>query len=295
MSSEQSNESPWCNPCQSYHPVSQPCFDAATAVRCSECGAENGWHRTSCLRHPRFIVSSSERRCGECGHEGCTIDGICACGHKCVFPATGAGEGEQRLIEVAAQSYVDGFDAAASPVPIAEGEPPQCYWCKHPDHSEKVCPVPHLATGKHGLAGSYPCGCSLSSPPPTAAPVLDWNEDRCMFCGGKTPHEPDCSHGRPGTTTPSDAARKCARAIVGTVFENTAASHETLRAVMIERIADYLLAQLSSSEPPSVYNCSCGAACTAEEYIEHLLKGHDQGHRAWDLFNHAIKNALESQ
>lgn len=38
-----------------------------------------------------------------------------------------------------------------------------------------------------------------------------------------------------------------------------------------------LLPQLSSSAPPSTYHCSCGAACTAEEYIEHLLRGHDRG------------------
>jgi hypothetical protein len=30
---EQSNDLPFCNPCQSYHPVSQPCFDAATRPR----------------------------------------------------------------------------------------------------------------------------------------------------------------------------------------------------------------------------------------------------------------------
>jgi hypothetical protein len=54
-------------------------------------------------------LSSSERRCGDCGHAD-AIDphGRCMsvyydaggslvyCGHKCVFPATGTGEGEQR-------------------------------------------------------------------------------------------------------------------------------------------------------------------------------------------------------
>lgn len=49
---------------------------------------------------------------------------------------------------------------------------------------------------------------------PTAAPVVDWDEDRCMFCGGKTAHEPDCSHGRPSTVTPSDAARERASIIL---------------------------------------------------------------------------------
>lgn len=39
----------------------------------------------------------------------------------------------------------------------------ECYWCKHPDHGDKVCPVPRLAVGKHGLSGVYPCGCSLST------------------------------------------------------------------------------------------------------------------------------------
>jgi hypothetical protein len=42
------------------------------------------------------------------------------------------------------------------------------------------------------------------------------------------------------TTTTSDSAREAARQIVGTVFENTAASNETLEAKMIDRIIDYL-------------------------------------------------------
>lgn len=52
----------------------------------------------------------------------------------------------------------------------------QCYWCKHPDHDNKVCPVPYLAQGAHGLAGSYPCGCSLSTVIPDAPdehPAID--------------------------------------------------------------------------------------------------------------------------
>lgn len=27
---------------------------------CSECGAENGYHRTNCLRHPRFTAMSTD-------------------------------------------------------------------------------------------------------------------------------------------------------------------------------------------------------------------------------------------
>jgi len=33
--------------------------EAVTAVRCSECGAENGYHRTACLRHPKFAVPAT--------------------------------------------------------------------------------------------------------------------------------------------------------------------------------------------------------------------------------------------
>lgn len=55
---------------------------------------------------------------------------------------------------------------------------------------------------------------------------------------------------RAARVQPVDDARvrEIAEQVVGTVFDNTAASHETLRAVMIERIADYLLPQLSSDE-----------------------------------------------
>jgi hypothetical protein len=46
---------------------------------------------------------------------------------------------------------------------------PMCYWCKHPDHGDKVCPVPYLAIGNYGLSGAYPCGCSHSIVISTAA------------------------------------------------------------------------------------------------------------------------------
>lgn len=57
-------------------------------------------------------------------------------------------------------------DLSAAPVAQPEADPvgvPRCYWCQHPDHGNKVCPVPHLAIGKHGLSGSYPCGCTRST------------------------------------------------------------------------------------------------------------------------------------
>lgn len=74
---------------------------------------------------------------------------------------------------------------------LAEGEPPQlCGICIAA--GRVYCPPEHW-------------------PAPAAAPVVDWNEDRCMFCGGKTAHEPDCSHGRPSTVIPSDAAMEAAR------------------------------------------------------------------------------------
>ena len=38
-----------------------------------------------------------------------------------------------------------------------------CYWCKHPDHGDKVCPVPYLARGEGNIVGSYPCGCTHST------------------------------------------------------------------------------------------------------------------------------------
>ena len=55
---------------------------------------------------------------------------------------------------------------------------------------------------------------------------------------------------KPSTATSAavKAAREHATAIVGTVFENTAISHETLEAVMIERITDYVATYLSPTE-----------------------------------------------
>lgn len=38
-----------------------------------------------------------------------------------------------------------------------------CYWCKHPDHGEKICPAPYSATNEKGITNSYPCGCSRST------------------------------------------------------------------------------------------------------------------------------------
>jgi hypothetical protein len=87
---------------------------------------------------------------------------------------------------------------------------------------------------------------------------------------------------QPRTATPSDAAREHAHAIVGTVFENTAASDETLEATMIERITDYLTARFPPTEATQAaslrhYFCSCGGALTAEEYVEHYFeKRHDR-------------------
>lgn len=44
----------------------------------------------------------------------------------------------------------------------------------------------------------------------------------------------------PCSTLPSTPAQDVAKEVVGTVFQNTAASHETLEATMIERVSDYL-------------------------------------------------------
>jgi hypothetical protein len=47
-------------------------INSSQGEKCGECGAENGWHRTVCLRHPRFTDSSQfggeqEPRCPFCG------------------------------------------------------------------------------------------------------------------------------------------------------------------------------------------------------------------------------------
>ena len=42
-----------------------------------------------------------------------------------------------------------------------------------------------------------------------------------------------------------------------------------------------ITAPTEAAIPATVYHCSCGAACTADEYIDHYLeKGHDQGVKA---------------
>ena len=44
-----------------------------------------------------------------------------------------------------------------------ERELERCCWCRHPDHGDKVCPVPHFMIGECGLSGLYPCGCTHST------------------------------------------------------------------------------------------------------------------------------------
>lgn len=94
----------------------------------------------------------------ECNGEELRPDGTCA---KC-----------ERINARIATLVSHQHSAPASPAAL--GGEAECYWCKHPDHGDKVCPVPYLARGKGGLAGSYPCGCAHSTvitttPPSTPA------------------------------------------------------------------------------------------------------------------------------
>lgn len=53
------------------------------------------------------------------------------------------------------------------------------------------------------------------------------------------------------STPPPTPARKAAEEIVGTVFDNTASSPETLKQTMIERIEQYLIERCFAAESES--------------------------------------------
>jgi len=67
----------------------------------------------------------------------------------------------------------------------------------------------------------------------------------------------------PRLNTPTTAAVE-AREIVGTVFQNAAASHETLEATMIERITDYLSRYLPAPQP----EVGTRTFATAEQFLD---------------------------
>lgn len=93
------------------------------------------------------------------------------------------------------------------------------------------------------------------------------------------------------TTSPAtaavEAAREIAREINGgdradcTYPPALAALLDDCSIANEQALAEWLTSILSRHFPVSEqrhYFCSCGAACTAEEYIEHLIeKGHDRG------------------
>jgi hypothetical protein len=67
------NKMPYCNPCQSYHPVSQPCFDVATRPTAQPStiapgeGAKEALRRVICEvvhKHVSMTVPLSQRRQG---------------------------------------------------------------------------------------------------------------------------------------------------------------------------------------------------------------------------------------
>lgn len=86
--------------------------------------------------------------------------------------------------------------------------------------------------------------------------TVDLESDRNLFAAGYLAAAGSIKAGLQRTTataSPSLAAREAAEElatrIVGNVFHNTAASHQTLRRVMIERIADYLSSEHCSPVP----------------------------------------------
>jgi 8-oxo-dGTP pyrophosphatase MutT (NUDIX family) len=86
----------------------------------------------------------------------------------------------------------------------------------------------------------------------------------------------------PSTTVTSEAAIEAAREIVDEVINpafcgGRTSDYKPLRDFEVEKIAGIISKYVSDTGARHFF-CSCGAACTAEEYIEHYFeKGHDQG------------------
>jgi hypothetical protein len=74
---------------------------------------------------------------------------------------------------------------------------------------------------------------------------------------------------KPSTPTTGEGVREHAHAMVGTVFENTGASYETLEATMIERITDYLTAHFPPAEGTQV--AVEAAAAAIQSYVRENL------------------------
>jgi hypothetical protein len=219
--------------------------------------------------------------CDRC-HVQQHADGICAnCGSWRLRPqsaATGAGKGEPRWC--AYQEHVmGGWQPAAFPWKFER----VCGECGFVEKSSAetttefrpATPPATVAEVEPGVASAL--GMNAPTPAPVPCPkcgqptwrqvkrLITWFScGRCLYRENVLTEEVDgtveaaqgdgdCAIGcgcpddpwrEPSTTATSEAAREAAHEIVGTVFQNTAASYETLEATMIQRITGYLMLHL---------------------------------------------------
>jgi hypothetical protein len=121
------------------------------------------------------------------------------------------------------------------------------------------------------------CGLIYSAPAhrTVAQPEVDpWNDDRCMFCGGKTEHRPDCSHGRePSTTSPSTTAQEAARELYDLGWLNI---HPPVPDEQIPAALKEVIAIISK-------HC-CGGREAERDVEEEISRSIIQAHRDWRIW-----------
>lgn len=150
----------------------------------------------------------SERRCGECGHEERYLSRVQG---QCIYVV--------RVDTFEQCNCKCVFPATGAAMPSL---PFVCTDCGVQQHADGICG--NCSSRSLRATGA---GAILAEELPAAVQPL-------------APSVPEALSG--------EAAREHAHAIVGTVFENTAASYEALEATMIERITDYLTIHFPPTE-----------------------------------------------
>jgi hypothetical protein len=110
--------------------------------------------------------------------------------------------------------------------------------------------------------------------PSTATPSTAAQDARCEHGVLQSMECLNCTEEYVTVKPPDSAALKAATEILDAIWLGAIPldSDGTDSAAAIAAIISRHMQQ------PRIYHCSCGAACTAEEYIEHVFeKGHDQG------------------
>lgn len=187
------------------------------------------------------------------------------CPHKCVFPATDAPDYERGYVKghkAGAQLATRAMLASVSRAEVVEaitdmqeGRDSHQQWLDHLSNSEredcKGCDdhTAHIGDVEHHRqwVERYDRVIRLLALVPLNYPSTEAAQ-RKYFCSCGMPcmaeeyieHYFEQGHDRGEGAQVAVEARETAERIVGSTFENTGASHETLRATMVDRITDYI-------------------------------------------------------